>query len=272
MTSPKNKISACLVIRNEEGSIERALKSIKNFVDEIIVVHDGPCSDTSLAICKKYTQNVFVRPFIGEAEPHRVFTFEKAKNNWMLQLDADEFLSKTLQKNVRKLTEDKTISCYEFIWPYWDGKRYQTTNWPFKKALFQKARITFTAFPHAEVSVDGVTKRTNLRLEHRPNYDNLSFSVFKNKHLEWAKIHARYLLKDPSTYVRYPKNKKVSLPRYYFIVKRPLLYALPLAFYQGFQVLKSQGLKVSFLGLKNSLLLFFYYFFLAIEVKRLKKI
>ena len=44
----KNTISACLVVHNEEKLIGRCLESIKNLVDEIIVVHDGPCQDKTL--------------------------------------------------------------------------------------------------------------------------------------------------------------------------------------------------------------------------------
>ncbi len=37
--------SACLVVWNGEDEIRGCLESIKKVVDEIIVVHDGPCSD-----------------------------------------------------------------------------------------------------------------------------------------------------------------------------------------------------------------------------------
>lgn len=272
MKRMSSKISACLVIYNEEKIIERALKSITGLVDEIIVVHDGPCLDNSLKICQKYGAKIFIRRHVGEAEPHRPFTFEKAKNNWIFQLDADEYLSPSLQKNLHKLVADKNVDCYQFIWPFWDGKKYLTRIWPTKKALFRKDKITFAAFPHAEVIVDGITQKTNFRLEHKPGYDNLTITAFKNKHLKWAKIHASYLLKDHSSFVTYPKNKPTQLPRYYFIISHPYLFALPLAFYQGFQALKTSGFKSGMLGIKNSLLIFFYYFFLAIEVGRLESL
>src|ERR1700739_188285 len=96
----KAPVSAYMVIFNEEKVIERALKSIYQVVDEIVVVYDGPCRDNSLKICQKFGAKIFVRKHSGEAEPHRPFSFEKAKNNWILQLDADEYLSPALQKNL----------------------------------------------------------------------------------------------------------------------------------------------------------------------------
>ena len=47
-----NKISACLVVRNEEKIIKKCLDSIKDVVDEIIIVHDGEYNDKTLKICK----------------------------------------------------------------------------------------------------------------------------------------------------------------------------------------------------------------------------
>ena len=265
------QVSACLVIFNEEKIIERCLKSIYKVVDEIIVVHDGKCSDNSLKICKKYGAKIFIEEHVGEAEPHRVFTFEKAKGDWILQIDADEYLSDKLKKALPKLIEDKQVDCYEFIWPYWDGQKYRSTNWPTKKALFRKNKISFAAFPHSEVIVDGVTKKVNLRLEHKPKYDNFSIKAFKNKHLKWARIHAKYLLKDKSNFVTFPKDKPVKLPRYYILKNHPILLTFPLAFYQGFHSLKSGGLKSGWLGIKSSLVIFFYYLFMGIEVTKLKR-
>ncbi len=58
-------ISACLVIHNERVLLRRCLESIKHVVSEIIVVHDGECSDDSLKMAKEYGAKIFQRQFIG---------------------------------------------------------------------------------------------------------------------------------------------------------------------------------------------------------------
>lgn len=85
------KISTCIVLRNEEKVIERCLQSVKLISAEIIVVHDGPCTDNSLVIAKKYQAKIFQEKYIGEAEFHRPLTYTKAQGDWILQIDADEF-------------------------------------------------------------------------------------------------------------------------------------------------------------------------------------
>lgn len=272
MQKQKLPITACLVIYNEEKIIGRALSSIVDLVDEILVVHDGPCMDSSLEIAKHYGATVFVREHCGIAEPHRAWLYGQAKYNWILQIDADEFLSAELQAVLPDLIADNDVNCYELVWPNWDGTKYRTHDWPHKKALFRKDAIQFLALPHCEVIPTGIVKKVPYVLEHRPNYDNVTVESFRNKWMKWVKIHAKFLMKDPSTYARYPEDAAIQVPKYYAIVKHPYLLALPLGIYQGMQSLLSGGYKAGFRGLKTSFFIGLYYVQLAIEVGQLEQI
>lgn len=48
------KISACVIVKNEEKNIEKCLMSINTIVDEIIIVDTGS-TDKTIDIAKKYT-------------------------------------------------------------------------------------------------------------------------------------------------------------------------------------------------------------------------
>ncbi|HRO64788.1 MAG TPA: glycosyltransferase, partial [Candidatus Dojkabacteria bacterium] len=106
------KISAFLVIYNEEKHIERSLGSLKDVVDEIVVVHDGECTDRSLEIAKDFGAKIFVQEHRGMREFHQVFAINQCKYDWILQIDADEFLSPEMKKNLRNLIENKDIDAY----------------------------------------------------------------------------------------------------------------------------------------------------------------
>ena len=43
-------ISACIVARNEEALIDRCLDSLDGVVDEVVLVHSGPCEDRTIEI------------------------------------------------------------------------------------------------------------------------------------------------------------------------------------------------------------------------------
>lgn len=273
MTHKKLPLTVCMVIYNEEAVIERALLSCADLADEVLVVHDGACSDNSLAICKQYGARIVVREHVGIAEPHRAWMYGEAKNDWILQLDADEFLSEELRAALPTLICADDVACYALVWPNWDGKKYVTTGWPHKKALFRRDKIEFLALPHCEViPTQGKVEQVTYVLEHRPCYDNVTIKTFRTKWMKWLKIHASYLLKNPATYHRYPADARIQTPRYYMIVSHPYLFALPLGLYQAWQALISGGYRAGIRGLKTSLFIGMYYVCMAIEVGRLEAV
>ena len=192
----QNRISACLVIYNEEKYIKRCLDSICDVVDEIIIVHDGQCTDKTLEICRKYTDKIFVCKHNGVAEHHRPFSYSKAQYEWILQIDADEYLSLDLKKNLRFLVSRSNVSAYEFLWPLWDGSKRITLKWPYKRCLYRKSKMSFLGIPQYVVDVKGVIMKSNFILEHRPNYNNFTWEYFKKKSLKRAKNHAQTYLQD----------------------------------------------------------------------------
>ncbi|EKE21767.1 MAG: hypothetical protein ACD_7C00134G0002 [uncultured bacterium] len=192
------KISACLVVHNEEKLLSRCLTSIKDVVNEIIVVHDGSCSDKSLEIAKKFGAKIFIRPYIGEAEYHRPFSYERVHGEWILQIDADEFLSEKLAKEIPSLVSAKNVDAYSFAWPYHDGKNYLQRG-PFAKTvkpcLFRKEKMFMIGISHEYPRTYGVLrKRADLHLEHISGSDNLSKENLRHKWKKWATLGAKQIL------------------------------------------------------------------------------
>lgn len=191
------KISACLVVHNEAAVIERCLQSVVGLAEEIIVVHDGPCSDSTLEIAKKYTNKIFVRPLVGIAEPHRVFSFEQASGEWIIQLDADEWLEKKDHDSIRLLTKAAAVDAYNFTWELWNGKKAIYFPGLQKICLFKKDTSTFVGVPQASVR-GNVTQNVAIRLHHQPTYNNVAWRSFLRKAKRWIPIHARYFFYSAS--------------------------------------------------------------------------
>lgn len=223
------KISACLVVHNEEKYIERCLESISGAVDEIIVVHDGECTDKTLEICKEYTDKIFVRNYVGVAEPHRPFSFGQASGEWILRIDADEYLSPELRNNIINFVNDDRTVAYELLWPIWDGKKYLTKRWPYKRCLFKKDKFSFLGMPHYVANVSGKIKKCDFILEHRPDYNNLAWATFLNKWIGWSKIQARAYLKEFGDIEKYNYSGD-SWPRVIKLRKRIPLILIPFEF------------------------------------------
>lgn len=107
----KISLSAIVVTRNEEKNIRRCLESLR-WVDEIVVV-DQSSSDKTVSICQEYTDKVFVVANKGYCEPDRPVACAKARNSWVLYLDADEEVSSQLRDEIEVLFfSNPTYTCY----------------------------------------------------------------------------------------------------------------------------------------------------------------
>jgi glycosyltransferase involved in cell wall biosynthesis len=223
------KISACLVVHNEEKLLPRCLNSIKGVVDEIVFVHDGPCNDRGLEIARDYGAKIYVQPRVGEAERHRPFSYQEATGDWILQIDADEFLGETARKYLRKLTESKLVDGYSFHWPYFNGKRYLAGPFAkeFKNCLFRKSKLFMIGITHEYPRTYGtLEKRIDILLEHRPLYNNFTWRVFYVKWIRWAKIQAQQIVEIDSA----PKFNVGQHNNLIFYYKRQVRYPVMVAF------------------------------------------
>jgi glycosyltransferase involved in cell wall biosynthesis len=265
-------ISAYLVVYNEEKHIEKCLKSLVNVVAEIIVVHDGECSDKTLEIARKYGCQVFQKEHRGMGEFHRVFAIEQCKSEWVLQLDADEFLSKELQQKLSKLVQTENVDAYSFIWPLWNGKEYITKNFPYKKVLFRKSKMYYFTFPGSDPQTYGNEKNIDLVLEHRPAYDNFTLNTFNSKWKKWIKVQSEFYFK--SDFECYNCNVEVTNKFKQTIEKQKKLAHKFLApFWFGYSFFKSfvmRGYGKNLKTWKVALLQGLFGFYICLNISRIK--
>jgi glycosyltransferase involved in cell wall biosynthesis len=97
-----NKLSVVLATYNEEKNIGDCLTSIKDIADEIIIV-DGTSTDRTVEIAKEYGANVIVTDNPPVFHINKQKALDQAKNTWILQLDADERVSKALASEITKV-------------------------------------------------------------------------------------------------------------------------------------------------------------------------
>ncbi len=196
-------ISACLVVRNEEGTIGRCLESLTGAVDEVVVVHDGPCADRTLEIARRAGCRVFEAPFYGHCERHTPQAYDHAKGEWLLNLDADEFLSPEMRDGLRALTSDAGVRGYAFLWKHWDGHRYVSDGGPYKLVLFRKDSVRMLGIIHAPEEVDGLVREVPLHLEHRPPTGHRRLASLVRKMRARARLQAREYLTSLDTVPRF---------------------------------------------------------------------
>ena len=85
-------LSLCMIVKNEEKKIARALESVRALVDEMIVVDTGS-KDRTKEIAASLGATVFDAAWTDDFACARNVSLSKAKGDWILVLDADETLS-----------------------------------------------------------------------------------------------------------------------------------------------------------------------------------
>lgn len=84
-------ISLCMIVKDEAAVLGRCLDSVKDAVDEIIVVDTGS-SDRTKKIAETYTDKVFDFPWQDDFAAVRNFSFSKASKDYCMWLDADDVM------------------------------------------------------------------------------------------------------------------------------------------------------------------------------------
>ena len=110
----KKNLSVVLAVFNEEKNLEECLASVKDIADEIVIV-DGSSTDKTVAIAKKFGARVLVTDNPPIFHINKQKAIDMAKNEWILQLDADERVSPRLAKEIEKITamSDEEIASYQ---------------------------------------------------------------------------------------------------------------------------------------------------------------
>lgn len=189
---PKLPITVCIVVRNEGHVIRRCLESVASFADEVLIGHDGECTDNTLVISREFTDKVFIFPRAYSSEPHRPKLYAEARNEWILQLDGDEYLSSELQNSIGKYIQNIDVAVYEIKWmDEYDGKRVFTI---YKQVLFRKSKAYFigAVSEYIKSKQGGLVKRIEDPLINAPQ-ENIyqSLSIFLKKYSHIAKVQAR---------------------------------------------------------------------------------
>jgi tetratricopeptide (TPR) repeat protein len=107
MSKSQQTISLCMIVRNEERFIGQCLNSVKDFVDDLVVVDTGS-EDSTIDIARAAGARIYRHPWTEDFSEARNHSIDHASSDWILVLDADEVLAardaQQLQSMVRTTT------------------------------------------------------------------------------------------------------------------------------------------------------------------------
>ena len=102
----KLPVSCFIISKNEADRIGRGIRSVIDWVDEVIVV-DGGSNDATVTVSQAEGARVVSNPWPGFGRQKR-FAEDQCRNKWLLNIDADEVVTQDLRQQIEKLFANGT--------------------------------------------------------------------------------------------------------------------------------------------------------------------
>lgn len=188
----KQKISALVITYNEIGYIENCIKSVE-FADEIIVVDSYSTDGTYQYLLAHEKVKVIQHPFKNYTA-QKAYALEKASNDWIIFVDADEVVTSPLQNEIiDTVNGPKEHAAYWFRRKFmFQDTRLRYSGWQTDKnyRLFRKSKVKFSEkrIVHETLEVNGTSGILKEKLTH---YCYRNFNNYKGKMLCYGRLKAK---------------------------------------------------------------------------------
>lgn len=197
------KLSVVINAQNVERDLPRALSSIKNLADEIVVIDQGSTDDT-FKIAKEFGAKIYKHEPVKYVELTRNFAIGKATGDWILILDPDEEIGKELALEMKKVIKENKTDYYRIprkniIFGKWIAN---TLWWPdYQTRLFKKGKVSWSEVIHSvPITMDkggDFEAKEDLAIIHH-NYRTVE--EYLEKLNRYTSVQADFLVKDGYTF------------------------------------------------------------------------
>lgn len=185
-----SKLTLSMIVKNEERYLRDCLESVKDVVDEIVIVDTGS-NDNTVKIAEEYGAFVFHFKWVNDFSAARNFALSKSNLDWILYLDADERLSRNSVKNLIHLTKaDKQIG-YNCIINNLDDFKDSPKLMKYVRLFRNSKDIRFTGKAHEQIEPSLINNNykivdSNIEIIHygyNVNEDELKIKAKRNLEL-----------------------------------------------------------------------------------------
>lgn len=164
-------ISAIVLAKNEEGDVVDCIDSLK-WCGEIIVIDDNS-DDNTAALAKREGAIVHTRSLDNDFAAQRNYGLEQAKGEWVLFVDADERVNRSLREEIERTIQNKealdgyTLRRVDTMW----GKEllYGETGNVVLLRLAKKEAGKWVHPVHETWKIRGVVGHLSTPLQHFPH-------------------------------------------------------------------------------------------------------
>ncbi|WP_217562109.1 glycosyltransferase [Paenibacillus sp. GbtcB18] len=168
-------ISLCMIVKDEERTLDRCLASVKDFIDEMIIIDTGS-TDNTIAIAKKHGAQVHSYKWRDDFADARNFANQFATSDYILSLDGDEWISEDTDLSVFKQS-------FEHEFYYLTIRNQIQVGVVENHSLIRlfKRGFSFAGSIHEQIDLQGLSSNEGGFLAAFINHDGYMDTVVKNK-------------------------------------------------------------------------------------------
>lgn len=161
-------LSVIVITRNEEAMIDRCLASVA-WADEIVVVDSGS-TDRTVALCREHGARIEVTADWPGFGPQKNRALDLARGDWVLSLDADEWVSDALRTELQAALAASAFAAYRMprLSRYCGRAMRHSGWWPdYVTRLFRRDAARFSDdLVHEKLRVEGDIGTLRAPLDH----------------------------------------------------------------------------------------------------------
>ncbi|RMD49525.1 MAG: glycosyltransferase [Ignavibacteria bacterium] len=207
------RLSLSMIVRDEEKNIVRCLDSVKEIVDEIVIVDTGS-NDKTIELAESCGARVYNFPWVEDFSAARNFGISKCSGKFILYLDADETLSAESIPVISKILDQESSKAYSCILRNLTLENEREYTGRYCRFFPNKEGIKFTGKVHEQIEPSLIelnipVETSNIEIIHHGYAEE--FSVLKRKAERNLAILNSEFEASPNYYVAYQLGLTHSL-------------------------------------------------------------
>jgi glycosyltransferase involved in cell wall biosynthesis len=187
-----------MIVKNEEKVLNRCLQSVRDLMDEIIIVDTGS-TDRTKEIAAAYTEKIYDFAWIDDFAAARNFAFSKARGDYIYSADADELITEENYEKFKELKET-LLPEIEIVQMYYGNQLSHGTIYNFDRELrpklFKRQRdFIWEGAIHEMVRLSPVIYDSEIEITHLPekSHADRDLAVFRSMTERGTVLSARLI-------------------------------------------------------------------------------
>ena len=220
----KIRISQCMIVKDEEKNIRRALSWGKDIMWEQIVVDTGS-KDQTPEIAARMGATVYHFSWIDDFAAAKNYAIQKAKGDWIVFLDADEYMRPEDTKKLVRYLESLQKSRYHGLLTSWiqvDGSEAILQDETGEEKEKLKLHKSIKADGTAGVALSGTQVRIFRNLERICYQGRIHEKLYVKNGSFFCKDVSRELAVYHTGYTPSEMEEKKKVERNLYLVKKEL--------------------------------------------------